>query len=800
MLYAILFSIFSIILGAAALYFLDKEKRFGVFSRWIFSLVLGFTLQGFVALVLSLITKDLEIAAWATLGISSVVCGVFWKKIFGYLKFSIHNSPNPSYLKRGITLFFVLVITGIVLLLAYQSMIWVDGFPYGILKGWGDGAYHMDMIRVLAPPAAEAGLAESEPFALNHPVAGGTPLTYTFFINFLSALFLKLGSSFSFAWHLPLFVYGIGIVAGLWNIAKSLLKRKVLQISFIAIVLFGGGLGIFLAPLQTSTPTTNDLPAEINQRPATNDYSFLTSLWNHVSDPQYEYTHLDIRTGGKPAEKEYDKNIVWITPAISFFSHQRSFMPGAALFFLFLSGIFAYWPQKQDNSEDKDSGTALSPFSFHLSPFWLWFVIAGLIPLSHLHTAVVAGVFGIVTFLFHLPFRRSRTSPDRSSASWFRIFLPILIALLIAAPQIYYLLSNSIFSSGSSLTSQNPSPTLWFGWMTCTHNASWFQCDPDVAGTDTSALWFWLKNFGVVFAAWIISLIAFLPLSFPRRALPKPRAEEGRRESKWILNQVQDDKEKDFVGISKVVLFSGIFIFALGNLIKFQPWEFDNNKLLFYWWFASALVFVFLVEKLLDVSPLKRREDGACLLHAQAWRRQGVMKIITPLTPLILRGGITIVIFLSLISGAVDVFARVKLGTKPDKNVSHFGYYGSEIAGAISFIQENTPSSAVIVSASGASQFIPMTTGRSLYLGFEGWLWTQGRAETGAERRRDIEIFLQTGDPSVLCEKGAGYLYIDPAFRQEYRGFIREDISFLRSKQIYSNSSGALYKLACNTR
>lgn len=674
--YAVVFSVLSILSGAYGMSSLDAGKKFGVFSRYIFSLILGYTLQGFIVLVFALITKNLATAAWITLGISFLFAVTFRKKIFEYAKiprFSLRPKVFLEYV-------FLVLITGTLLLLAYQSMIWIDGLPYGILKGWGDGAYHMDMIRVLA---------ESEPFAPNHPIAGGTPLTYTFFVNFISALFLRMGASFSIAWHLPLFVYGIGIIAGLWNIGKAVLKKASPRIIFIILVLFGGGLGIFLSPLQASTTDQS-------------------SLWLQIAHPKYEYTHLDVRTGGKPAEGELDRNIVWITPAISFFSHQRSFMPGAALAFLFLSGIFVYW------------GT---------DTLWRWFAIPGLIPLSHLHTAVATGVFALVIFVTAFPFGALRSTNRKKELRG--IYIPILVGLLLAAPQMLYLFSNS--QAGSSLEP-------WFGWMTCSHNQSWITCDPNVTGTDTNALWFWIKNFGVLFVAWMAGF--------------------------FFIKKIWKQK------ILLVAWGSGTILFVLGNMVKFQPWEFDNNKILFYWWFSSALLLAYGCEKILEKNRF-------------GWKKQ--LSIFA----------IFFVCGTACISGTVDVYARTRIGIRPVINQTHFGYYGHDQDEIISFIRQNIPKNGIITSSSNANQFIPMTTGRSIYLGFSGWLWTQGREDTAEQRKRNIKIFLETGDPSVLCADGARYVYSDNSFKNEYPESLTEENAFQQTDAIYTGTSGTVYRLGC---
>jgi len=58
---------------------------------------------------------------------------------------------------------------------------------------------------------------------------------------------------------------------------------------------------------------------------------------------------------------------VWIVPAISFFSHQRSFAAGAALASVIILGFIAYRGTKD---------------------LWRWAFVLGLVPLFHTHTFV----------------------------------------------------------------------------------------------------------------------------------------------------------------------------------------------------------------------------------------------------------------------------------------------------------------------------------------------------------------------------------------------------------------------------
>src|SRR6202011_1573644 len=75
-----------------------------------------------------------------------------------------------------------------------------------------------------------------------------------------------------------------------------------------------------------------------------------------------------------------------------------------------------------------------------------------------------------------------------------------------------------------------------------------------VSGTDFPP-WFWIKNTGL-----------FWPLLLP--ALVSPLALRGR---------------------ARLLIAPFSLVFLAANLIKFQPWDWDNSKLLVFWYMASAV-------------------------------------------------------------------------------------------------------------------------------------------------------------------------------------------------------------------
>ncbi len=546
-----------------------------------------------------------------------------------------------------------------------------DGEVLGILKGWGDTAYHLDIIGVLA---------EGHPLRIEHPVAARTALTYPFFIDFVSAMFRKAGFSIFWSFQIPNLIFGILLLFSFWFLSKSILKKDILVIFCLAILLFGGGLGFwqFFKDLAAGSPFS------------------------------HEYTHLDNRTGGKPKEMDLPLNIVWITPAISFFSHQRAFIPGAALGALILSGIFR--------------------------SKWKWIIALGLLPIIHTHT-FLAFLMIISTFFFIQIYFLKKDRTDLKQCIRI-LFLPLfygILAALIALPQVLYLLSGK--SSGAFFE-------FWPGWM-----AKGYE----------NVIWFWTKNFGVVFWGWLVVLAWELVIPWLRKLYQMLGAS--------LLQKNLPYKQSDFVPSVRLIFIelaiASVVIFLAANLIKFQPWEFDNNKILFWWWLLATIIVLDAIGRVIA----NKKKLGIILL--------------------IIFG------FLATFSGFLDIAGRfIRISSL------HFGYYGKEEIEIASWIKANTLSHDIFLTSGSANDFVPMLAGRPLYLGFSGWLWTQGSEKLLKERNEAIFQFLRHGNPQKICFDGVKYIVWDRQLEATY-GFAGRKIVEEFSHKVFSAKEKAIYRLEC---
>lgn len=776
---ALIFLVLSFVFGVFLLNWLDKESRFfpakggsatgGNLSFLIFSLGLGLAVSGYAVLVLALVLKSLfwGLVIFSIFGLV-FVC-LFFKKIFSILKRrsviscylkTTSGSKTPAVFDRlyspqfhpaeggnragsgSENLFlnnrkllissvfsrhniFIFLMVAVVVILGLQSMLFdAEGLPFGVLKGWGDGAYHLNMVQ---------RLATADPFVLDQPVAGGRVLSYPVLVNFLSAILDFGGLPLPVAWHLPTVIFGVGLVLAFFHLGKKYLNKNSLAVVFVFLVLFGAGLGYFWF--------FDEVQKDAGQ------IGWVSSFFNNSFEPKFEYSHLDTRTGGKLQEKNMPANIVWIVPAVSFFSHQRSFIVGGFLGALFLLGFMKFGSsngEKRQGHQDyfgrflqKPASTQAqnnldAPVEYVTSTMsrnmpanrrisvaesedntsfdFKYLLLLGLLPLAHTHSFLALFVLASCLIIF--------------SGKFFEVLKNkyVWLASALALSQLAYLFYALSQNGGTKIVP-------WLGWMACKHSVAWFLCDPNVPGTDSSILWFWLKNFGVIFVVWLISLV--INGLFTRRNLGKG-------------GRVKELKTKELV-LPSVVLF------ILPNIFLFQPWEFDNNKIIFWWWLLAVLLGLSLFDEQPENDELRIKNNGYS-------KKQ-----------FIIRNSLLILfVVFSSFSGIIDTSYRLQSGVSIEKNIRNFGYYGEEEIKISDWIKQNTKPNDIFLTSSSPTQFVPMLSGRPIYLGFTGWVWTQGGDAVIADRKTKINEFAYSGNTEKLCRDGVKYWLVNQQFFKEY--------------------------------
>lgn len=282
-----------------------------------------------------------------------------------------------------------------------------------------------------------------------------------------------------------------------------------------------------------------------------------------------------------------------------------------------------------------------------------------------------------------------------------------VVAILIAAPQLLWSTHHSAVSATSFLG-------FHFGW------------DHD----RENVLWFWLKNTGVSIPLLIAALI-------------------------W---------KSDNYLISRRLLFFYLpftLCFIIPNLVKLAPWIWDNLKVLFYWWIASAPLVALLLARLWE---------------GKFWNRVLAVAFLIVLT----------------LAGGLDVFAVV---------INQGGYqqcsYGPcqefDRAG-VNFAEEVkrvTPPRAMILHAPIHNTPIFLTGRRSL-MGYPGHIWTHGLAY--GQRETEIrQIYAGAPNaPDLLAKYGVDYVALGPQERTEVKP---NEAFFSNYQKVIQTGGYSLYKI-----
>ncbi|HYG10375.1 MAG TPA: hypothetical protein VD835_10530, partial [Pyrinomonadaceae bacterium] len=231
---------------------------------------------------------------------------------------------------------------------------------------------------------------------------------------------------------------------------------------------------------------------------------------------------------------------------------------------------------KAGKKSKRASGVAAPPpipgfplLSFSVSPLVARMVgagvVAGLLPLAHAHSFVVLMLMGGCLALL---FPRWR--------AWFIFFA---VALVIAAPQMWWATRESAARAGS-----------FFGWQ-----FGWDRGEQD-------ALWFWFKNTGL-----------FIPLLVAALVWLAGRGHNGAVASRRLL----------------LFYLPFTLLFIISNAGKISPWIWDNIKVLYYWYIASVPLVALLLARLWRLHMATRVAAVVLLLTLTAAGALDVWRVVS---------------------------------------------------------------------------------------------------------------------------------------------------------------------------
>jgi hypothetical protein len=255
----------------------------------------------------------------------------------------------------------------------------------------------------------------------------------------------------------------------------------------------------------------------------------------------------------------------WGDSLTTLFLTQRSLLLGMPLTLIALQKVWEIFSSRKPEAAEK-------PFSIFHFPFSIFLVglFAGTLPLVHTHSLVV--LFIVCAFLFFFSLDKWR--------EWIAFGIGVSI---VAVPELLWAMSGSATRFGVFVD--------WhYGWA---------------KSEEENIFFFWLRNLGL-----FIPLLALGIYFVFRETAPQKRKDANEDEGK------PGEQAQHSPLTTRHLLFYVPFLlcFIIPNLVRLAPWEWDNIKILIYW-FVGSIPFVALVlARLWEEKGFSRFLAAACFI------------------------------------------------------------------------------------------------------------------------------------------------------------------------------------------
>ena len=526
------------------------------------------------------------------------------------------------------------------------------GLEAGYPTVWADWSQHLTT-------AASFAVGGNVP-PIN-PLFSGTTLLYPFLPDFHAATLITLGLSPGLALAIPgavlMVVIGMLVVA----LGRRLGLGPGAGIIAALICFIGGGLGfigLFADACTTHGFTTTQCTFQyVVTHPGTGLSIIgwtLHDLPGTIAAQPRAYDGLPSDGGTAPLP-----DMQWYTPLMAWWLPQRTLLFGFAAAISVLLLVLA--------------GASSGGRSWEA--FVVAGVLVGLLPIVHVQTLIALSILLVV-----LLWRRRR-----------REWLALAgVAVLIGGVRLAQL---ALTTHGSSVNPYGTNVYPWIepGWLanSGTNSDPSGRLDMSVGNllggavqavglVGTAGWWgFWLANLGIA-----VPLAAFVALAVLLRRAGGGAARVGRAVTSAFP-----------VPLLELAL-GALIIFAACNLVVFQTWNWDNTKLLVYWYLVMALLV------------------GALAAHwwRRVWPRIAAVALVGPV----------------LLTGALVVLRLLPWTPQADAITGPYTIANAQEVQLASTLGTTTPKGSVFLTFGRPNDPVLAVAGRLGVMGYGGWLWSYG--------------------------------------------------------------------------
>jgi hypothetical protein len=351
----------------------------------------------------------------------------------------------------------------------------------------------------------------------------------------------------------------------------------------------------------------------------------------------------------------------WGNSLITLFLTQRSLLLGMPLTIIILQKLWEWFEGEKGKEGKSEVGQRKNPNALAGRHFnYLPFVVgllAGMLPLVHLHSLAV--LFIVTVFLFGL-------DPEK----W-RVWLAFGAGVaIVAVPEL-------LWSIAGTATRTSEFFDWFFGWDK----------------GETNFVWFWFKNTGLVIP--LIGVGIYLLL--------KRRVNDENANKLWHF------------------YLPFLFLFVISNVAKLAPWQWDNIKVLIYWFVGSLPFIAYAISWLWQKRSYFAVLAAACLLSL-------------------------------ILSGVIDVWRTVSGQIKTR-------VFDPDAVRIAEQIKLKTPASALFLNAATYNTAIALT-GRESLMRYPGHLMSYGIDYAG--READVKTMYAGGPAAdkLLASYGIQYVLV----------------------------------------
>lgn len=599
-----------------------------------------------------------------------------------------------------------------------------DGIYTGLRNNYGDLPFHLSVI---------TRFAFGQNFPPEDPTFAGVRFTYPFVTDFVSAMFARAGASLRDSLFIENWILGVALIGVLHRFGQQLLRNRTAAILTPVLVVLNGGFGWVL------------LFSDVNAGEG--------GVFQVLTHIQHSYTIIP----------EVAEGLRWGNAVTSLLVPQRGFLLGIPLAVI----VFTQWwaslrsseevkskkvkgkkeerktpASKNDRVESQGEGSSLFSFSFFLLPSAKSLlgagVVAGLLPLVHAHSFIaVMGVGAclalwtyvrawsvvalaiIAALISYKLYTYSYISSFYAELLLAIIAIALLVGLWWSLPTEHFLRWAAFFIVASLIALPQ---LLWSTHGSAVNTRAFIGWQVGWDSGDANFFWFWLKNTGL-----------FIPL---------------------LIGALLWKRDHYLVSRRLLIFYLPFTLcFIIPNLVKLAPWIWDNVKVLFYWWIASAPIVALLLARLWEGSVGSRVLAG-------------------------------VLFFILTLAGGLDVFAVVT-------RQGEYKVFGRDDVNFAELIKQQTPPRATILHAPIHNTPVFLTGRRSL-MGYPGHIWTHG-LDFGPRQADINKIYAGSPDAaSLLAKYGVDYVVIDP---QEHSVMTVNSAFFSRYREVAKIGEYHLYKI-----